>query len=104
MTAANAILYALLLSIWLIVLSLGARASVDDALYVIRRPVLLIRAMAAIFVVMPAFALTVSSIFSLPPEIEFALVALSVSPIPPLAPRMSTFSLALTFAARWSDW
>ena len=76
----------LILSIWLIVLSLGARATVGDALFVVRRPTLLAPAMAAIFVVVPAFAVAVSYAFALAPEIKFALVALAVSPVPPILP------------------
>jgi BASS family bile acid:Na+ symporter len=86
MAGAGNIIYLLILSIWLIVLSLGARASVSDALSVIRKPSLLAPAMAAIFLVVPAFAVAVSYLFPLAPEIKLALVALAVSPVPPILP------------------
>jgi BASS family bile acid:Na+ symporter len=77
---------ALPVSIWLVVLSLGAKMSFADAIFLIRRPGPLFRALIAIFVVVPAFALFISSVFSLSPAIKFALVALAVSPIPPVLP------------------
>jgi BASS family bile acid:Na+ symporter len=76
----------LLISIWLIVLSLGARASVQSALFVLRRPAALARAAAAIFVVVPAFAVVLAATAPLAPAIKFAIVAMSVAPVPPILP------------------
>jgi BASS family bile acid:Na+ symporter len=77
---------ALLLSIWLIVLSLGARASMASATYLLRRPGLLGRALAAMFIAVPAFAVLLAATTSVPPAIKFAIVAMSVSPVPPVLP------------------
>lgn len=84
MALQSAILLALLASIWLIVLSLGTRAGWQDLTYLARRPGLLARSMIALFVVTPAFAIFMSAAFDLQPEIRFALVALTASPVPPL--------------------
>ena len=86
MTIAFAVRLTLLASIWLIVLSLGARASVTEASFVVRRPALLLRAVVAMFVIAPAFALLLAATTSLPAPIRFAIVAMSVAPIPPILP------------------
>jgi BASS family bile acid:Na+ symporter len=77
----------LLLSIWLIVLSLGARASTEGATFVLRRPALLLRAFAAMFVVAPALAVLLAATAPLPAPIRFAIVAMSVAPVPPILPQ-----------------
>lgn len=87
MTASNAILYSVVLSIFLVVFSLGARATFDDASFLFRRPWLLARAVTAIYVIVPAFAVAVCLVFPIPPYGRFALVALAVSPLPPILPR-----------------
>lgn len=86
MTPATAILLALVLSILLIVFSLGARSTLDDALWLFRRPLELLRAITAIYIVVPAFAVALCLLFDLSPPVRFALVALSVSPLPPILP------------------
>lgn len=86
MTASTATFFTLLLSILLIVFSLGVRASVNDALFLFRRPILLARAAVAIYVVVPAFAIALCLLFPLSSPTKFALVALAVSPIPPILP------------------
>jgi len=75
------------ISIFLTVLSLGMRATVDDILSLFRRPGQLVRAMISVFVIMPVFAILVVKTFALNPVIEVVLVALSVSPIPPAFPK-----------------
>jgi BASS family bile acid:Na+ symporter len=76
----------LLISIWLVVLSLGARVAPDSALSVLRRPGALARALAAMFVATPAFALLLAATTSVPAPIRFAIVAMSVGPVPPILP------------------
>jgi BASS family bile acid:Na+ symporter len=76
----------LLLSISLIVFSLGARASVESALFVLRRPGKTLRALAAMFVAMPAFAILLAAVAPLPAAIRFAIVAMSVAPVSPTLP------------------
>jgi len=74
------------ISIFVSVLSLGMRASFSDIALLFRQPGRLIRALLAIFVVMPIFAILLVKIFTVNPLIAVVLVALSVSPIPPLFP------------------
>lgn len=69
------------------VLSYGLRATVSDALYLARHPGLLLRSVLAMFVVMPLIAIAIVELFPLPKATEIALVALSISPIPPLLPK-----------------
>jgi predicted Na+-dependent transporter len=80
------ILIVLQASVLLNVLAIGLRASVQDATYLFRRPGELVRALLAMNVLMPLFALALISIFDLHPAVRIALVALAVSPIPPLLP------------------
>ncbi len=51
-----------------------------------RRPGELVRALLAMNVLMPLFALALNTIFDFTPAVKIALVALSVSPIPPPVP------------------
>lgn len=74
-------------SIVLIVLELGLKANVADATSLFRRPHHLVRALLSMNVVMPLFALALALSFNLHPAVKIALVALSVSPVPPLLPR-----------------
>jgi BASS family bile acid:Na+ symporter len=76
----------LLASIWLMVLSLGARAPLPTVVFMFRRPGKLARALAAMFVVVPAFAVLLAATLPLPAAIKFALVAMSVGPVPPILP------------------
>jgi BASS family bile acid:Na+ symporter len=80
------ILIVLQLSVLLNVFAIGLKASVHDATYLFRRPGELVRALLAMNVLMPVFAVVLISIFDLNPAVKIALVALSVSPIPPLLP------------------
>jgi len=63
---------------------LGARFSDVSAL--LRRPGLLARSLVAVLVVAPALAVTLVRAFDLNREVAIALVALAVSPLPPLLP------------------
>ncbi|HEY1927389.1 MAG TPA: hypothetical protein VGG92_07985 [Caulobacteraceae bacterium] len=76
----------LLVSLWLVVVSVGAQGSLGDAFFVVSRPRLLLPAVFVLFGLVPAFAIGLSALFALPPEIEFSLVALTVSPVPPAPP------------------
>jgi BASS family bile acid:Na+ symporter len=86
MTADVLVRLSLLTSIWLLVLSIGARATVQDALYVLRRPGDLLRAVVAMFVVVPAFAVLLAKVAPLAAAITFAIIAMSVGPVPPVLP------------------
>jgi BASS family bile acid:Na+ symporter len=84
MTASQWLGLILQASIMLTVLGLGLTATFQDATYLFRRPALLLRAVLSMNVVMPVIAAMVATTFSLPFEVKVALVALAVSPVPPI--------------------
>jgi bile acid:Na+ symporter, BASS family len=71
-------------SIMLTVLGLGLTATWEDATYLMRRPRLLLRAVLSMNVVMPIIAALIATTFAVRFEVKAALVALSVSPVPPI--------------------
>jgi len=81
------VLLALRVSIFCTVLGFGLNATTSDLFYWIRRPGLLARSLVSVFLVMPLFALLLVQIFEFRPVVEIALVALAISPIPPLLPQ-----------------
>lgn len=86
MTLQTLIPLVLQVSVLLSVLAIGLRASVHDATYLFRRPGELARSFLAMNVVMPLFAVLLVLIFGLHQAVKIAVVALAVSPIPPLLP------------------
>lgn len=78
---------ALVLSIALIVFSLGLAVEPGSLRAFLREPGAAARAMLAMFVAMPLFVLLLSQIFALKPAMLVALAAISVSPMPPILPR-----------------
>jgi BASS family bile acid:Na+ symporter len=86
MTLAQSVTLAALVSIWLSVWSLGAKATMGDALYLLARPRLLWPALAAIFGAAPLFAVAAAAVLPLDPPVKFAIVAMSVAPVPPTTP------------------
>jgi BASS family bile acid:Na+ symporter len=87
MSLQTLILLVLKASIVLSVLAVGLRASLQDATYLFRRPGLLLRALLAMNVLTPLFAIALVLLFDLARAVEIALVALAVSPIPPVLPK-----------------
>jgi BASS family bile acid:Na+ symporter len=77
---------ALQASILLTVFGFGLQTRVADLLDILRRPWLLLRSLLGMFLVMPLVAVALVTMCELRPSVEIALVALSVSPIPPLLP------------------
>jgi bile acid:Na+ symporter, BASS family len=75
------------ISIILMVFGFGLRATLDDVLFLIRRPGLLLRSVLSVFVIMPIAAYLFARLFDFRPAVEIALVALSLSPVPPILPR-----------------
>jgi BASS family bile acid:Na+ symporter len=69
------------------VFGFGLRATLDDVLYVLRRPGLLIRSFLAVLVVMPILVVVFVKVFDLRTTVEVVLVALALSPVPPLLPK-----------------
>jgi bile acid:Na+ symporter, BASS family len=86
MNAIDIILLALKASIILSVFAIGLKATFRDATFLFRRPRDLLRALLSMNVLMPLVALALGAAFTLHPAVEIAIVAISVSPIPPILP------------------
>src|SRR5262245_11362737 len=78
---------ALRASICLVVFSLGLGHTREDALYLFRRPGQLVRSLIAMNVIMPLVAAGLAAPFGLHPAVQVTLVALGVSPVPPILPK-----------------
>lgn len=87
MTTAAVVVLAIKVSLALTVLATGMRAGPGDHLWLFRRPSLLARTIVSMNVMMPLIVVLMVSILKLNPAVEVALVALSMSPVPPLLPR-----------------
>jgi BASS family bile acid:Na+ symporter len=87
MTAAEIIILVVKASIVGLVFALGMRSKPEDITELLARPWMLARAFIAINLVMPLFAIAVVKLLPLRIEVEVALIALSLSPVPPLLPR-----------------
>jgi bile acid:Na+ symporter, BASS family len=97
---------ALKVSIMLTLFGFGLHATREDLLYLLRRPRVLVRSLMAMFVVMPVFAILMTRLGSFNRAVVIALIALSISPVPPFLPRKVTksgghgpYSLGLTVTA-----
>jgi BASS family bile acid:Na+ symporter len=86
MTTAEIIILAAKLSIVGMVFALGIRSKWEDVAELLGRPGLLIRSFLAINIVVPLFAIVAAAILPLRLEVEVMLIALSLSPVPPLLP------------------
>ena len=84
MTAQEALGLGLQGSIMLTVLGFGLGATFSEANYLFRRPKLLLRCVLSMSVVMPMLFIAVSRTLDLPLEVRAALVAISISPVPPI--------------------
>ena len=78
---------ALKASIMLTVFGFGLQATREDVLYLVRRPRLLAASLASMFVLMPLFALFLTSAVSFVPAVTIAIIAFAISPVPPLIPK-----------------
>jgi BASS family bile acid:Na+ symporter len=87
MNLTTLVLLALKTSIALTVLGFALRTRLAAVTRLFRHPRRLAQALFAMNVIMPLFAVTLALVFDLHPAVKIALVALSVSPIPPLLPR-----------------
>lgn len=106
MTLVQWIVLALQASVALLVFALGLQAHYRDATYVFQRPGLLLRSLCSMSVVMPLFAVAAAVLTDLQPAIKTAIIALSVSPVPPILPRKQTkaggtapYAVGLLFSA-----
>ena len=68
------------------VFTYGLRATVDHVMDVWRRPGLLLRSLLSVFVVMPILVVVFVKAFDLRQDVEVVLVALALSPVPPILP------------------
>jgi BASS family bile acid:Na+ symporter len=85
-TIAQLIPLAINASMFLIVFALGLEATMQDVTYLFRRPSLLLRSILSMNIVMLAVAVALAMLFDPPPAIRIAIVALAVSPVPPVLP------------------
>lgn len=76
-------------SIVLTVLSVGMSATPAQALSVLRSPMRLLQSIGTMMLVVPLLTAILASALELDPDAQFALVALSVSPVPPFWPAKS---------------
>jgi BASS family bile acid:Na+ symporter len=79
--------FVLIAGIALTVLSIGLRARPADTFLLLRNPRLGVRAMVAMFVLTPLFVIGLALALQLGSADRAALIALSVSPVPPILPR-----------------
>ena len=86
MTMQQVVILVLQVSILLTVFGFGLETTLHDLRYLVRRPALLARSLLAMFVVMPIVAVILVRAFDLRPSFEIALLALAISPVPPLLP------------------
>jgi bile acid:Na+ symporter, BASS family len=90
MNAQELVVLALKTSIFLTVFGFGLQATTGDVLYLLRKPGLLVRSLLAMFLVMPLFAVFMTRAFDYHRAVAIALVALAISPVPPLLPKKVT--------------
>ena len=86
MTLVTLITIALVISLIVMVFALGLSTKLDDVTFLLRRPGLLLRSILAMNVIMLGFAVALAKLFDLDPAIEIAVIALALSPVPPLLP------------------
>jgi BASS family bile acid:Na+ symporter len=87
MTLAEFVPLALKGSLFALVFALGLRATARDVVYLFCHPGLLLRSILAMNIVMLGFATLIDLIFPLPMPVKIALIALALSPVPPILPR-----------------
>jgi BASS family bile acid:Na+ symporter len=75
---------ALQASILLTVFGLGLTATWQEATYLLRQPGLLLRTLLSMSLIMPAIAAVVAALLPFPLEAKVGLIAVALSPVPPL--------------------
>ncbi len=86
MTVQQLITLGLTTSLVTLVFAMGLKGSTGDLLYLLKRPGKLVRSLLAMNVIMLAFAICAVLVVPLAIEIKIALIALAVSPVPPILP------------------
>jgi len=74
------------ISLFLVVAGFGLQASRDELVYMLRHPRKLLKSIISINVIMPVFVCLLVTLFTFNPIVEVALVAIAVSPVPPILP------------------
>lgn len=87
MSPAALVVLGVKISIVITVLGLGLSTRRGDATSVLKDPPQLVRSLLAMQVIVPLFAIIIARTFDLDPPVKIALVALSVSPVPPIWPK-----------------
>jgi bile acid:Na+ symporter, BASS family len=80
------VILGLQVSILFTVFSFGLNATVRDVQYLLQRPGLLVRSLLSVLIIMPLLAVVMTRVFDVRATAEIALVALAISPVPPLLP------------------
>jgi BASS family bile acid:Na+ symporter len=83
------LLLAILVSLIAMEVDLGLNATLDDLLYVLRRPRLLAKALLAVSVIVPVGAAILVALFPLTPVARGGIILMAVSSVPPMAPERS---------------
>src|SRR5262249_29644947 len=81
------VILALQASVVTTVFGFGLNTAPIDLQYMFRHPRLLFRSLVSVFVVMPVVAVLLVRLFNFQQTIAIALVALAISPVPPLLPQ-----------------
>jgi BASS family bile acid:Na+ symporter len=84
------VMLAIQVSILSTVFGFGLKATREDLLSLLQRPSLLGRSLIAVFVILPVVAVILAVAFDFPQSVKIVLVALALSPVPPLLPRKET--------------
>jgi bile acid:Na+ symporter, BASS family len=92
-------LLALQISVFCTVFGFGLKTRLDDVSILWRRPALLARSFVAVFVMMPIVAVLLTRLFDFRPAVEIVLIALAISPVPPLLPQKQSQAGAETHYA-----
>ena len=87
MTAAQAISFAIQLSVALSMFCVALQATPQSLRWILARPGLLARTVVAMFAVMPLLAVALAAGFDLHRSLEIALITVALSPVPPVLPK-----------------
>jgi len=86
MSLAQMVPIAIKTSLVLTVFVAGLRTKRGALMHLFRNPALFARSVLSMNIIMPLIALFISVVFRLPRAVELSLIALAISPIPPLVP------------------
>jgi BASS family bile acid:Na+ symporter len=93
-------------SIFLIIFAVGLTTGWKDAMYLLKRPGLLIKSILSMNIIMPLIALAAAVVFDINRAVLFAMIAFAVSPVPPMLPKKvakaeggSPYAIALLITA-----